>query len=155
MACRTSSLLVLSHGRGGIQGLVHWPLELLHHPLHVGGCTRGTSGNKPSYIEISKTFHLHRMKIKWMEWESNLLDCSMQHMCRIVTFLAATVKCVNEETWFKVLRGCLRDPSPWSVVSVIIESFRFALSEDQAYVHQREMDSICTLNLRVISIWFN
>lgn len=50
VACRTSSLPVLSHGCGGIQGLVHWPLELLHHPLHAGGRTRGTTGNTHTLI---------------------------------------------------------------------------------------------------------
>lgn len=45
MRCRTPALPVVSHGRGGIQGLVHRPVELLHHPLHAGGCTRRTPGS--------------------------------------------------------------------------------------------------------------
>lgn len=42
---RTSALPVVSHGRWGIQSLVHRPVELLHHPLHAGGRTGRTSGN--------------------------------------------------------------------------------------------------------------
>ncbi len=47
---RTSTLFVLPNGCWRLESVVHRSVELLHHPLHAGGCQRRAAGKVPSII---------------------------------------------------------------------------------------------------------